>query len=229
VKPLQINYILFFPFRHPALLWLAVCFSFILYLGNSPASIYDIQDPYWVIPIATLILLSPLWHGLFILLMNGYYRKSPISITEALSQAIPLYTRLFVGEILVNLLVIGGAMLFFVPGVYFGLRSSFYKQAISIDGSTALAGIRDSFTRTPGWRVPGMLLLLLSPFYALAFLFSYLISIITSGIVGEVLVVLVSALIFVWTNTLLTAIYLNQKTHQLSDAEESTIGNISAP
>jgi len=213
VKPLQISQILLFPFRHLALLWLAVCFSVILYLGNSPASIYDIQDPYWVIPIATLILLSPLWHGLFILLVNGYYSKSPISITEALSQAIPLYTRLFVGEILVNLLVIGGALLFFVPGVYFGLRSSFYKQAISIGGSTTLAGIKDSFTRTPGWRIPSMLLLLLSPFYALAFLFSYVVSAITSGIVGEALVILVSALMFAWTNILLTVIYLNQKTH----------------
>ncbi|MEE8195487.1 MAG: hypothetical protein V3T91_03680, partial [Candidatus Bipolaricaulota bacterium] len=131
MKPLQIKQILLFPFRHPALLWLAVCFSFVLYLGNSPASIYDTQDPYWVVPIATLVLLSPLWHGLFILLMKGYYSKSPISITEALGQAIPLYTRLFVGEILVNLLVIGGALLFFVPGVYFGLRATFYKQAIS--------------------------------------------------------------------------------------------------
>ena len=213
VKPLQISQILLFPFRHLALLWLAVCFSVILYLGNSPASIYDIQDPYWVIPIATLILLSPLWHGLFILLVNGYYSKSPISITEALSQAIPLYTRLFVGEILVNLLVIGGALLFFVPGVYFGLRSSFYKQAISIGGSSTLAGIKDSFTRTQGWRIPTMLLLLLSPFYALAFLFSYVVSAIASGIVGEVLVVLVSALMFAWTNTLLTVIYLNQKTY----------------
>jgi len=145
--------------------------------------------------------------------MNGYYSKSPISITEALSQAIPLYTRLFVGEILVNLLVIGGALLFFVPGVYFGLRSSFYKQAISIGGSTTLAGIKDSFTRTPGWRIPSMLLLLLSPFYALAFLFSYFVSAITSGIVGEALVVLVSALMFAWTNTLLTVIYLSQETH----------------
>jgi len=213
VKPLQISQILLFPFRHLALLWLAVCFSVILYLGNSPASIYDIQDPYWVIPIATLILLSPLWHGLFILLMNGYYTKSPISITEALSHAIPLYTRLFVGEILVNLLVIGGALLLFVPGVYFGLRSSFYKQAISIGGSTTLAGIKDSFTRTQGWRIPSMLLLLLSPFYALAFLFSYVVSAITSGIVGEALVILVSALMFAWTNILLTVIYLNQKTH----------------
>ena len=213
VKPLQISQILLFPFRHLALLWLAVCFSVILYLGNSPASIYDIQDPYWVIPIATLILLSPLWHGLFILLVNGYYSKSPISITEALSQAIPLYTRLFVGEILVNLLVIGGALLFFVPGVYFGLRSSFYKQAISIGGSSTLAGIKDSFTRTQGWRIPTMLLLLLSPFYALAFLFSYVVSAIASGIVGEALVVLVSALMFAWTNTLLTVIYLNQKTY----------------
>lgn len=213
VKPLQIKQILLFPFRHPTLFWLAVCFSFLLYLGNSPASIYDMQDPYWVVPIATLVLLSPLWHGLFILLMKGYYSKSPISITEALGQAIPLYTRLFVGEILVNLLVIGGALLFFVPGVYFGLRASFYKQAISIGGRTAVAGIRDSFTRTPGWRIPTMLLLLLSPFYALAFLLSYAVSVVTFGIIGEVLGVLVSALMFAWTNTLVTAIYLSQETH----------------
>jgi hypothetical protein len=115
---------------------------------------------------------------------------------------------LIAGEIMVNIGVILGSVLFFFPGVYLGLRWIFYKQEIVIDGARGIAAIRMSSERTRDWRSLLSLVLLLAPFYAPTFLIAYVVIALPLGVVGDVLVFIVSALTFAWTNTLLTEMYV---------------------
>lgn len=204
----RISRVLSLPFRRPLLLIVALIFSGVLYASNLQASVYDIQNPKWVLTMAILILFSPLFHGAFILLVRAYEMGKAIPAQRALAQTLPLYTRLVASEILVNLLVIGGAFLFVLPGVYVGLRLTFYKQAILIDRAPLNAGLKESFRRTAGWRIPLFLLLLLSPFYGLAILVGYAVMMFPLGAFGEAVGLATSALTFAWMNTLLTTLYL---------------------
>lgn len=200
------------PFRQPALLLASLLFSGVLYVANMQASIYDIQSPKWVITMAVFILLSPLFHGVVILLVRGIARGKAISPWRALSQTASFYPRLVVGEILVNLVVVAGLFLFVLPGIYLGLRFIFYKQAILIDQTTGTAALQTSFRRTPGLRIPLVLILLLAPFYGFVVLIAYLVAQYSLGAFGEGLAVVASALTLVWTNTLLTSLYVEPTT-----------------
>jgi membrane-anchored glycerophosphoryl diester phosphodiesterase (GDPDase) len=98
-----------------------------------------------------------------------------------------------------------------LPGIYIGLRLSFYKQAILINRSSVTAAFRESLRRTTGWRIPLVLLLLLTPFYGLSILAVYVVGTFSLGLVGEGLLLGVSALTFTWTNTFLTSLYLSNQ------------------
>jgi hypothetical protein len=172
------------------------------------ASIYDIQSPKWVITMAVFILVSPLFHGVVILLVCGIARREAISPWRALSQTAAFYPRLVVGEILVNLVVVAGLLLFVLPGIYVGLRFIFYKQAILIDQTTGAAALQTSLRCTTGWRIPLVLILLLVPFYGFVVLVGYLVAQYSLGAFGEGLAVVASALTLVWTNALLTNLYV---------------------
>ena len=76
---------------------------------------------------------------------------------------------------------------------------------IQASGGTAL---RVSSQRTLGWRVSVRLLALLAPFYGLVILIGYVVTAFSWGAFGEGLVVVASALSLIWTNTLLTSLYL---------------------
>ena len=204
----RISWIVSLPFRQPVLLVASLLFSGILYVANMQASIYDIQSPKLVITMAVFILLSPLFHGVVILLVRGVERGDAISPWRALSQTAAFYPRLVVGEILVNLVVVAGLFLFILPGIYVGLRFIFYKQAILIDQTAGTAALQTSLRRTPGWRIPLVLILLLAPFYGLVILIGYLVTQYSLGAFGEGLAAAASALTLVWTNALLTSLYL---------------------
>jgi len=208
----RIKWIVSLPFRQPALLVASLLFSGILYVANMQASIYDIHSSKWVITMAVFILLSPLFHGVVILLVRGVERGEAISPWRALSQTAAFYPRLVVGEILVNLVVVAGLFLFILPGIYVGLRFIFYKQAILIDQTAGTAALQTSLRRTPGWRIPLVLILLLAPFYGLVILIGYLVTQYSLGAFGEGLAAAASALTLVWTNALLTSLYLEPTT-----------------
>jgi len=204
----QISWTVLLPFRRPGLLLVFLLFSVALYAANIQASVYDIQSPKWVITMAILILLSPFFHGVVILRVSGVESGKDITIWQALLQTAVSYPRLVVGEILVNLVVVAGLFLFILPGVYVGLRLIFYKQAILIDHATGVTALRVSSRRTPGWRISVFLLALLAPFYGLVILIGYVVTVFSWGAFGEGLVVVASALSLIWTNTLLTSLYL---------------------
>ena len=204
----QISWTVLLPFRHPGLLLVSLLFSVALYAANMQASVYDIQSPKWVIAMAILILLSPFFHGVVILRVRGVESGKDITTWQALLQTAVSYPRLVVGEILVNLIVVAGLFLFILPGVYVGLRLIFYKQAILIDHATGVTALRVSIRRTTGWRISLFLLALLTPFYGLVILIGYIATVFSWGAFGEGLVVVGSALVLIWTNTLLTSLYL---------------------
>ena len=211
MKSHQIKRVVCAPFRSPLLLLVALIFSGILYAVDIQASVYDIQNPKWVITMAILILISPLFSGVLILLIYGINTGKAILVRRALTQTLSSYIHLVVGEILVNLVVLAGSFLFVLPGIYLGLRLCFYKQVILIEGATATAAIKGSFRQTVGWRIPGSLLLLLAPFYALAILVGYVVTRLPLGLFGEGLALAASTLTFAWTNTLLTTLYMLNK------------------
>jgi len=204
----RISWMVLLPFRRPGLLLFSLLFSGALYVANMQASVYDIGSPKWVITMAILILLSPFFHGVVILRVRGVESGKDITTWQALLQTSVFYPRLVVGEILVNLVVVAGLFLFILPGVYVGLRLIFYKQAILIDHATGATALKVSSRRTTGWRISLFLLALLTPFYGLVVLIGYVATVFSWGAFGEGLVLVASALFLIWTNTLLTSLYL---------------------
>jgi len=203
----QINQIILLPFQHPVLLLISLTFSVILYAVTMQASVYDIQNPKWIATMAVLILVSPLFHGVFILLAHGYQTGKKESVGQALSQTLTFYPRLVAGEILVNLIVVAGLFFFLLPGIYAGLRLLFYKQAILIDRVSGSVSLQASSRRTPGWRIPLSLVVLLAPFYGLVILIGYAVLMFPLGAFGDALALISSAFSFAWVNTLLTVLY----------------------
>ena len=222
MKSHQISRIISLPFRHPALLFISLLFSVIIYLTNLQASILEVQNPRWVVSMAVLILLSPLFHGLFILLVHGYKKRETISVQRALTRTLLLYPRLVAAEILVNLAVVAGLFLLVLPGIYLGLRLIFYKQTILINQTPITIGIQESFQYTLGWHTPLSLLLLLAPFYSLSILVGYIAMTFNLGTFGEGLGLITSALTLAWVNTLLTSLYLNLAELRKEPVQDST-------
>ncbi|MCD6365814.1 MAG: hypothetical protein J7M14_08060 [Planctomycetes bacterium] len=210
MRPVQISAVLSLPFRYPILIFLSLLFSAILYTVNLQASLYDIQNPRWVLTMGVLILLSPLFNGLFILLARGLASNERPSLRDAFSHTFSSYGALVSGEIIVNLGVALGMILFFLPGIYLGLRWSFYKQAILIDGTKGVDGMRLSYARTRDSRTFVTLLLFLSAFYLPTILLSYAVVSLPLGTWGDVLATFSSSLTYAWANTLLAVLYLSQ-------------------
>jgi len=198
------------PFRRPALFGVALGFSAILYLLNLQAGLYDVSNPRWVITMGGLVLLSPLFNGAFILLARQA-KDGPdprLSLGRALSRTAVLYGPLVAGELVVNLGVAIGMLLFVLPGIYLGLRWSLYKQAILVDGKGAVAGMRVSFERTHSGRALVELFVALSVCYAPTLAFGYATMAVQLGVAGEIVAILLSSLTFAWANTFLTLRYL---------------------
>ncbi|HDL86010.1 MAG TPA: hypothetical protein ENH11_06760 [Candidatus Acetothermia bacterium] len=195
------------PFRQPLLLIWALAFTGIFYLVNRQANLYDIANPRWVITMATLILVSPFFNGGFILLLQARRNGEKLSLGQAIVQTFSNYGSLIVGELLVNMIVVAGGILFVIPGIYFGLRLIFYKQEILIGGARGTAALKMSVARTQKWRGTLSLFASLSLFYlpAVAVFF------VPMSLAWDLYALLASALTFAWINILLTRIYLDAK------------------
>jgi hypothetical protein len=209
MKANRISRILATPFRRPSLLAIAALASGILYALNKQASIYDIKDPKWVVSMAGFILLSPLFNGVFIAFVRRSAPKQSTALKQAWNSTLEAYPRLMLAGVLVNLAVVAALFLFVLPGIYLGLRLSFYKQVLLIERGTILDGIRKSLQRTRGWRMPLRLLFSLSPFYGLLALGASLETRYPIGALGDALILILSALTFAWTNVLLTDLYVS--------------------
>ncbi len=206
------------PFQRPLLLLLSLFFVVILYAMDSQATLYEIENPKWILSMGIFILLSPVFNGLFILLVHGERMGERLTLSQALTRILPCYGQLVAGEIMVNLGVFIGFLLLFMPGAYIGLRWIFYKQAIVIDGASGTAGMRTSFAMTQDWHDLVVLLRFLAILYAPTFLVVGATIALPLGSIGDWIARAVSVLTFAWVNTLLTDLYVpHEKEAVMSD------------
>jgi hypothetical protein len=200
------------PFQKPYLLVWAFTYSGLIYLLNLQASLYDIGNPRWVLTMAGIILLSPFFNGGFILLLRAGYSGQRLGFVEAIAQVVPAYGSLVLGQVLVSLIVGIGLMFFVLPGIYFGLRLIFYKQELLIAGKRGTEALKMSMVRT---RQPGLkqvLFLYLSIAYLPVALSTAAAFFLPVSLLWDVLAVFSSALVFAWSNILVTRIYLQLST-----------------
>ncbi len=206
------------PFQRPLLLLLSLFFVVILYAMDSQATLYEIENPKWILSMGTFILLSPIFNGMFILLVHGERIGKPLTLSQAFTGVLPCYGQLVAGEIMVNLGVFIGFLLLFIPGAYLGLRLIFYKQAIVIDGASGITGMRTSLAMTQDWRDLASLLRFLAILYAPTFLVVGATIALPLGSIGNWIARAVSVLTFAWVNTLLTDMYVShEKAAVMSD------------
>ncbi len=219
MRSYPISRALSFPFQRPLLLLLSLFFVGILYAMDSQATLYEIENPKWVLSMGTFILLSPIFNGLFILLVHGEKIGEPLTLSQALTRLLPRYGHLVAGEIMVNLGVFVGFLLLFIPGAYLGLRWIFYKQAIVIDGASGTAGMRTSFAMTQDWHDLVFLLRFLAILYAPTFLVVGATVALPLGNIGSWIARGVSVLTFAWVNTLLTDLYVPHEKEAVMSGE----------
>ena len=206
------------PFQRPLLLLLSLFFVVILYAMDSQATLYEVENPKWILSMGMFILLSPVFNGLFILLVHGERTGKRLTLSQALTRVLPCYGQLVAGEIMVNLGVFIGFLLLFIPGAYLGLRLIFYKQAIVIDGASGTAGMRTSLAMTQDWHDLAFLLRFLAILYAPTFLVVGATIALPLGSIGNWIARAVSVLTFAWVNTLLTDLYVpHEKAAVMSD------------
>jgi hypothetical protein len=92
---------LLLPLRFPALLALSVGYSGLLYAAGLKAGFLDVRNPYWVLSVGGLLLLSPIYHALLLPAIASALRGTRADWRAVLSDARDLFPRLFLGEIVV--------------------------------------------------------------------------------------------------------------------------------
>jgi len=205
MRSLQLKETLLQPFRQPLLLIWALVFTGLFYLVNRQANLYEIAKPGWVITMATIILVSPLFNGGFILLVQAQRKGEKLPPGQALVRTLSSYSPLIAGEFLVNGIVAVGGILFVIPGIYFGLRLIFYKQEILIGGARGTAALKMSIARTQEWRETRFVL----ASFVLFYLPTIVVFFVPMSLMWDLYSLFASALTFAWTNILLTRIYLD--------------------
>lgn len=199
-----------FPFHRPWWLLLSLAYTGLLYVASLRAGLLDIGDPFWILTAGAAILLSPLYHALLIPSMAKV--RSERSADGPVERSAPgrAFPRLVVGELLVNALVIAGAFLFLLPGIYFGVRLAFYKQAILVDDKPTMVAMRESFHRTASWRLALALFGVLAVLYGVATGVDFLVLIVAPTWFLHAGSVAVSAVLLLYVNGFVTASYCGQ-------------------
>jgi len=196
-----------FPFQRPQWFLLSLVYTGLLYAASLRAGLLDVGNSFWILTAAAALLLSPIYHAVLIPWMaaarSGGSREG-LAARKDLERA---FARLVVGELLVNALVIAGAFLFLLPGIYFGVRLIFYKQAILLDDLAPAAAMRESFRRTGDWRLALALFGGLAACYAMATGFDFLLLVAAPLWLVHVGSVIVSATLLLYVNALITASY----------------------
>jgi len=199
-----------FPFRRPEWLLLSLAYTGLLYAASLRAGLLDIGNSFWILTAGTVVLLSPIYHAVLIPWMAAARSKPVGKEPAARVDVVRVFARLVVGELLVNALVIAGAFLFLVPGIYFGVRLAFYKQAIIIDDRRPVVAMRESFRRTANWRLALVLFGGLAFCYAIATGFDFLLLAVAPAWLLHVGSVIVSAILLLYVNTFVTTTFCSR-------------------
>ncbi|MDD5264886.1 MAG: hypothetical protein PHU43_08635 [Candidatus Bipolaricaulis sp.] len=189
---------------HPAVLGSSLLYAAALYAVGLNAGILDIEASFWVVTVATTLLLSPLYHG-FVLQWTAVTAGRPSAVGSTTIAAFP---RLFVGQLLVGAGAVIGAVALIVPGVYFGVRAVLYKQSIVLEGAKPVQAVRTSFQRTADGKTALWASLALVAFYAVMLGIDALLTLLHSEIAVGILSVAVSGALLALLNALLTDLFV---------------------
>ncbi len=208
MRSAQVKRLLRISFTDPHLIAVSLLFSAILFAANQQAPFYDIQNPRWVLSMGLLILFSPIAHSFLLIRIRALLNQDSSPIKRGLAASAAFYPRLVVGEILVSLVTAAGLFLLLLPGIYIGLRLSFYKQEIILNGKSLIVALRESAARTRSWHTVGLILLILAPIYGIEVLVGYLAGSIALGMWSIIIAIFAAAAGFSLMNVFITAIYL---------------------
>ena len=202
---------LLLPLRFPALLAVSVGYSGCLYAASLQAGFLDVQDPYWVLSVGGLLLLSPIYHALLLPAIASALRGTRADWRAVLGDARDLFPRLFLGEVVVGAAVIAGGLLLLIPGIYVGMRLIYYKQSIVFERRSAIYALRESLRMTLDWRSTFGLFLCLAALYGCTVGLESLLVVRAPSLLVHFGAVIGTALLLVWMNVLVTLSYVGRQ------------------
>lgn len=98
----------------------------------------------------TGLLFYPLYVGALILYLDARSRGHEPSVREVLARALPLWPALALLAALGTLLIVLGASLFVLPGLWVMVKIAFAEYLLVLRGMTPLAALKESFLQTRG-------------------------------------------------------------------------------
>jgi len=179
----------------------SLAYSSATYACSLKAGLLDIGDPWWILTVGLVLLLSPLYHAFAIGRVSSSALGQPFSLRKI---PIESFGDLVVGELLVNGAVVLGSMLFLLPGIYVGLRSIYYKQIIVLHKARTIAAVRQSFRETGDPQATFQMFAFLAAAYCIPLTIDYLLAPAVEAVWVHPVAILVSALFIAWVNVYIT-------------------------
>ena len=179
----------------------SLAYSSAIYLSSLQADLLDISNPWWIVTVAIVLLLSPIYHTFVIRRTAASLAGQTFTLRDLPMES---FGDLVVGELLVNASVVLGTLLFLLPGIYVGLRSIYYKQAIVLHKARSLPAIQQSLRMTGKPQVVLQMFLFLAVAYSIPLGADL---ILTSAIQTpwvHPIAILVSTLFIAWVNVYVT-------------------------
>lgn len=183
----------------------SLLYSVALYASTLQADLFEVTNPWWIVTSATVLLLSPLYHAVIIPAI-ARARGFEVSITP--SFVLERFPNLFLGQLLVNLGVVLGSMLFVVPGVLIGLRTIYYKQELLLAGGAIRDAILSSLKRTGLGKRLLEIFAALAIFYCLPLGMEFFVLPLLGSLAQHITSILATALFVGWLNAYITDSYL---------------------
>ncbi len=195
------------PIQRPSLLAPSIVYAGLLHMVGTQVGLLDIQNPYWVLGVGGLLLLSPVYHALLLPGIASTFGGEIVDWRTAVRSLHIPFARLFVGEIVVAAAVIAGGFLLLIPGIYIGMRLIYYKQAIVFGEHSVAGAFRESFRRTTDVRSTLGLFGVLAVLYGCAIGLDTLLVAFAPNLILHVGGILGTALLLTWMNVAVTAAY----------------------
>jgi len=200
------------PFRCPAVLAISIGYAGLLYAASLRAGYTEIRSPYWVLSVAGLLLLSPIYHALVLPMIARDQCRESVHGGSVVEDVLITFPRFFIGEIVVAAAVAVGAMLFLIPGVYVGMRLVYYKQEIALKRQPVGDALRASYQRTRDGRTTSRLFAGLVILCGSAIGVNTALALLGSSSVVHVGSIVCTGVLLAWMNALVTASYDNSGT-----------------
>jgi len=179
----------------------SLAYSSAIYLSSLRADLLDIGNPWWIVTVGIVLLLSPVYHVIVIRRTAAFLADQSFELRDFPMES---FGDLVVGELLVNAAVILGAALFLFPGIYVGLRSIYYKQIIVLHKAQSLPAIRQSFRVTAKPQVVLQMFLFLAVAYCIPLGIDLILTPAIQSRWVHPIAILVSTLFIAWVNVYVT-------------------------